>query len=122
MMILAQQQAVLDAGLPAVLLMDDVVDVGDGGGSVAAGGPGAVLVALGEGVADRGGDLVGVAGVEGDALAVELGSQQGAAQRGGGAAGSGDEVDREPGQPVQQALLLRGRQRPGPPGRGGAAG
>ena len=116
------EHAVVDAGGAAVFFVFDVVDVGDGGGAVAAGGPGAVLVAGDDGVADGGGDVVGVADVEGDALAVELGAEQGAAQGGGDAAGAGDEVDREPGQPVQELLLVLRGQRPGPGGGAGSPG
>jgi len=126
--VLAEQDGCFDAGGAAVFLVLDVVDVADGGGAVAAGRPGAVLVAADDGAADGVGDVVGVADVEGDALAVELGAEEGAAQRGGDAAGAGDEVDREPGQPVQQRFLRLGRQRPDPvvggrrAGPGGIAG
>ena len=120
--VLAEQDAVFDAGGAAVFFVFDVVDVADGGGAVAAGGPGAVLVAVDDGVPDRRGDVVGVAGVEGGALAVELGAEEGAAQRGGDAAGAGDEVDREPGERVEQGLLVLRRQRLRPRGPGGVAG
>ena len=108
MVVLAGEHAVVDAGGAAVFFVGDVVDVGDGGGAVAAGGPGAVLVAGDDGVADGGGDVVGVADVEGDALAVQLGAEEGAAQRGGDAAGAGDEVDREPGQPYSRSSCACG--------------
>ena len=75
MVVLAHQQAVFDAGGAAVFFVGDVVDVGDGGGAVAACRPGAVLVAADDGAADRLGDVVGVADVEGDALAVELATE-----------------------------------------------
>ena len=56
--VLAEQGAVFDAGGAAVFLVGDVVDVADGGSSVAAAGPGAVLVAGGDGAADGRGDGV----------------------------------------------------------------
>ena len=59
--VVAGEHAVVDAGGPAVVFVGDVVDVGDGGGAVAAAGPGAVLVAKDDGAADRFGDAVGVA-------------------------------------------------------------
>ena len=64
MMKLTQGDARVGAGLAAVLLVGDVVDVALGGGAAAA-GPGAfVAVAPEDGAADSGGDGVGVADVQ----------------------------------------------------------
>jgi hypothetical protein len=57
---LAQGHARVDAGLAAVFLVDDVVDVAPGEGAAAA-GPGAVLVAELDRPADVGRDGLGVA-------------------------------------------------------------
>ena len=54
-----QQDAVFGAGLAAVGLVPDVVDLACGGGLVAAAGPPAVLVAQDDGVADPGRDGLG---------------------------------------------------------------
>ena len=62
-----------------------------------------------------------VAGVEGDALAVELGAEQGAAQGGGDGAGAGDEVDGEPREGVQQGSCSAGAAT-ACPGRAGGQG
>src|SRR5580698_9099942 len=75
--VLAGDHAVVDAGGAAVFFVFDVVDVGDGGGAVAAAGPGAVLVAVDDGVPDRGGDLVGEPDVQDRALAVQRRAGQG---------------------------------------------
>jgi len=71
MVILAEQDAVLDAGRSAVFLVLDVVDAAASGALVAAAGPGALLIAEDDGAPDRLGDVVGVADVDGDALAVD---------------------------------------------------
>src|SRR4029450_9351919 len=59
----AQQDTVRGAGLAAVLLVLDVVDLADGGGLVTAGEP-AVPVAQDDRVADPGRDGLGVADVQ----------------------------------------------------------
>jgi len=61
MVVLAEQDALFDAGGPAVFLVLDVVDVAGGGALVAAAGPRALLVAGDDGPPDRLGDVVGVA-------------------------------------------------------------
>ena len=66
MMKLAQQHAVAGAGRAAVFLVPDVVHVAPGGGAAAA-RPGAAPVAEQHGAADVGGDVLGVADVEGQA-------------------------------------------------------
>ena len=83
MVVLAGEHAVVDAGGAAVFFVFDVVDVGDGGGAVAAGGPGAVFVTLDDGAADGVGDGVAVADVEDDAAGVE-GCAKEVAPEGGG--------------------------------------
>src|SRR5487761_1170865 len=88
------------------------MDVAPGGGATAA-GPCAVLVPQGDGAADVGGDVLGVADVQRQAGGVVRGLQQAGAQLGGQAVGAGQEVDGQPGDGVaQRGPGLRG-QRPG---------
>src|ERR1700722_4903516 len=104
MVVLAQKDAVGGAGLAAVFLVFDVVDVAVGGPSVAAAGPGASFVAGDDGLADGVGDGVGVPDVQDGAFGVEGLVEQGAAQRGGQRAGGGDEPDGAAGEGVLQGL------------------
>ena len=71
----AQQHAVLDAGLAAVLLVFHVVDFTCGGGLVASSGPLAVLVAQGDGVADPGRDRLGEPDVQRQARPAQPGAE-----------------------------------------------
>jgi len=71
----AQEHAVFDAGLAAVLLVPDVVDLARRGGLVAAAGPLAVLIPQDDGVADARRDGLGVADVQRQARPGEAGSE-----------------------------------------------
>src|SRR5215475_5277145 len=118
---LAQQHAVLDAGVAAVLLVPQVVHVAIDGGPAAA-RPGAAPVAQQHRAADVGGDAVGVADVEGQAGGVARLVQQPGAQGGGQPGGAGDQVDGEAGHRVPQRPPRLGGHRPGPgAARAGAA-
>src|SRR5580698_9603946 len=107
----AQEQAVVDAGLAAVGLADDVVDVAGASGLAAAAGPFAVAPgAQQDGLPDPGRDGLGVSDVEGEAGAGEPGAQQPGPQRRGEPARPGDQVD---GGADDGAL----EHRPGVPGQ-----
>src|SRR6516164_4511909 len=100
----AQRHQVVQRGGPAAGPGDQVVDVADGGGLVAA-GEGAVGVAGGGGAAQVGGDgFGGGADVQGQADRGRRGAVEGAAEAGGEAAGSGQGVggqaQQRPPQPV----------------------
>src|SRR5215831_11456969 len=110
---LAQQHAVADAGLAAVLLVPQVVHVAIDGGPAAA-RPGAAPVAQQHRAADVGGDAVGVADVQRQAGGVPGGFQQAGAQDRGQPGGAGDQVDGEPGHRVPQRGVRLGGQRRGP--------
>ncbi len=117
---LAHENTIADTGVAAVFLMVDVVDVAPGGGPPAA-GPGAPLVAQQDRAADVGGDVLGVADVQGEAGGVVGGGQQAGAQHGGEPARAGHEVDGEPGDGVPQCgVRLRGQ--PGTAAAGAGAG
>src|SRR3984957_14590621 len=120
MVVLAQKDAVGGAGLAAVFLVFDVVDVAVGGPSVAAAGPGAAFVAGDDGFADGVGDGVGVPDVQDGAFGVEGLVEEAAPEGGGEGAGSGDEPDGAAGEGVLQRLPRLGGQRVRARGGGGA--
>src|SRR5262249_56353762 len=119
-------------GGPAAGSGDDVVDVADAGGLVAA-GEGAVRVAGGDRPAQVGGDgFGGGADVQRQADGAERGAVQGGAEPGGQPAGAGERVggegEQRPAQPVAggraERLAPGGGRRAGgrPAGWGPAAG
>src|SRR5207344_38998 len=87
----AQQDTVRGAGLAAVLLVLDVVDLADGGGLVTAGEP-AVPVAQDDRVADPGRDGLGVADVQRQAWPGQAGAELTAAEEARQPAGARQEV------------------------------
>jgi len=87
------QGAAVDAGLPAVGQVGDVVHLAGCGGLVAAAGPAAMLVAQDDRAADGGGDLGAVADVQRQAGSGQPGAELTGAQEAGQAAGAGDQVD-----------------------------
>jgi len=89
---LAEQNARVDAGLSAVLLVPQVVHVAVHGGS-AAPRPGAAPVAEQDGAADVGRDALGVADVQGKRWGVPRGFQELGTQVRGQANGTGNQID-----------------------------
>src|SRR5208282_6518877 len=89
-----KQDAVLDAGLAAVLLVLDVVDLAGTGGLVAPAGPLAVAIPQDDRVADPGRDGLGVADVQRQARATQPGAELPAAQERRQPAGAGQEIHR----------------------------
>ena len=83
-----QEDEVFGAGLAAVGLVPDVVDLARRRGLVAAAGPPAVLVAQDDRVANAGRDGLGVADVQRQAGAAQPHAQLAAAQEAGEAAGT----------------------------------
>src|SRR5450756_282552 len=102
--VLAQQDAVPDAGRAAVLEAVSYTHLAAGGAPAAAAGSRAVLIAQDHGPPDRLRDVLRVPDVDRHALPVARGRQQAGAQHGGEGAGAGHEVDREPGHRVLQRL------------------
>ena len=97
-------------------LVLDVVDVGSGGGPVAAAWPGAVLVAQDDRAADVARDRVGEPDVQWQRRRAERVLEQAGAQRGGQPARAGHEVDGEAGDRVAVRLpCLGGQSAPGWP-------
>src|ERR1035437_4815464 len=112
MVIPAQQDAVLQAGLSSAALVPQVVDLTRRGGLVAAAGPLAELVPQLDRVADRGRDIVAVPDIQGQARAGQAGAELLAAQEAGQPAWARDQGDSLADDGAFESLAAE-------PGRGG---